>query len=74
MLPTVDERERLTLCEAAEYLAVSRPTLLRALREGRAPGLRLSGRWVISRQALDRLLGDGGSLAAFRDERPDAGR
>lgn len=42
--------------EAAPALRMSRVTLLRCLRDGRIPGIKIGGRWFLSSAVLDRLL------------------
>jgi excisionase family DNA binding protein len=51
-----------TVEQAAEILGVSRSLAYEAVRNGRIPSLRIGRRWLIPRQALERLLveADGG--------------
>jgi excisionase family DNA binding protein len=53
----VQATEMFDLDGTARYLKVSRPTVRTALRAGRIPALKLGRRWVVSKDALDRLLG-----------------
>lgn len=43
----------LTTDQAAEYLQVTRQTILRGLRCGRLPGAKVGSRWRLSRAALE---------------------
>lgn len=56
--------EVLTPEEAAAYLRVSRPTLLKAVRRGEVPVLHIGARWRVSRAALDQYLA-GAQTALF---------
>ena len=47
---------RLNAVEAAHYLGVSKPTMLRALQTKQVPARRLGRRWIIDRAALDEWL------------------
>ncbi len=48
--------ERMNAVQGAEYVGVSKPTMLRALATGQIPGRRLGRRWVLDRRVLDRWL------------------
>lgn len=54
----------LTPEEAAAFLRVSRPTLLKAVRSGEVPVLHLGSRWRVSRKALEEYMA-GGQESAF---------
>ena len=52
-----DERQTVTVEEAARILGIGRQTAYELAREGKLPGaLRLGRRIVVSRRALDRAL------------------
>lgn len=51
-----DERVTLTIREAARRLGVSEGTLYRAARRGEVPTVRVGGRRLVPRAALERLL------------------
>jgi excisionase family DNA binding protein len=67
--PSEPPRDYLTIQQAADYLSVSRRTILRRLRDGTLTRYRLGGAVRISRAQLDwRMAGDGASeLAADVD-------
>jgi len=46
----------LTTQEAAEYLRVSRATILRCCRAGQLPAVRIGRQWRIDMDQLERLL------------------
>lgn len=48
---------RLNAEQTANYLAVSRPVVLRALAAGELPAIRVGRRWIVDRRALDARLG-----------------
>ncbi len=50
------ERQTLTVEEAAKLLGVSRGSAYEAVRSGELPVVRLGRRLLVPRQALDRLL------------------
>jgi len=50
--------------EVARQLGVSNKAVLDALKRGRLSGFKLNRMWLIPRDAIDRLGGDGGSQAA----------
>ena len=51
------ERMTLTIAETAAALGVSERTIYELARTGRLPGaLRLGGRWLVRRDALERAL------------------
>jgi excisionase family DNA binding protein len=45
------------LTQAALYLGVSRPTLRIALRDGTIPAIKIGTRYIISKTALDQMMG-----------------
>ena len=55
----VRSEANLNASQAAAYVGVSRPTMLRALAAGAVPAMRLGRRWVISRKALDLVISRG---------------
>ena len=54
------ERQTLTVEEAAKLLGVSRGSAYEAVRSGELPVVRLGRRLLVPRQALDRLLAGNG--------------
>ena len=52
------ERKTITVEEAAKILGVSRGSAYVAVREGEIPSVRIGGRIVIPRAALERMLGE----------------
>ena len=56
-LRTLTRRERalLTTGEAAQQLRISIPTVKRWIRRGALTGGSLAGRWLVSRESVDRL-------------------
>jgi excisionase family DNA binding protein len=46
-------RRILTVSELAEYLHVTRPTIYRALREGKLPGFRVGSDWRFKAEAIE---------------------
>jgi excisionase family DNA binding protein len=60
-----DERETVTIDEAARILGISRASAYAAAHRGELPGvLRLGRRLVVSRRALERALGSDEPAAA----------
>jgi excisionase family DNA binding protein len=59
-ITTPPERQTMTVEECARYLGIGRTTCYAAVRAGVIPSIRILGRVVISRAAIDRLLGGGG--------------
>lgn len=57
---TPPERQTMTVEECALRLGIGRTTCYAAVRAGVIPSIRILGRVVISRAAIDRLLADGG--------------
>lgn len=55
------ERQTLTVEEAAKLLGVSRGSAYEAARSGALPVLRLGRRLLVPREALERLLAQAGS-------------
>lgn len=53
------ERQTMTVEECARRLGIGRTTCYAAVRAGVIPSIRILGRVVISRAAIDRLLADG---------------
>lgn len=50
------ERETLTVEEAAKLLGIGRNSAYEGVRRGDIPALRIGGRYVVPRAALDRML------------------
>ncbi len=42
--------------EVGEYLGIGRTLAYRAARRGEIPALKIGGRWVVSRRALEEML------------------
>ncbi len=55
--------QRLSVEEAAAFLGIGRNTAYSAVKSGEIPSLRIGGRVLVPRAALERLLG-AGSLGA----------
>jgi excisionase family DNA binding protein len=53
----VEERQTLTVEEAARILGVGRSAAYQAVARGELPVIRLGRRYVVPRAALERLLG-----------------
>lgn len=66
------ERQTMTVEECAHRLGIGRTTCYAAVRAGVIPSIRILGRVVISRAAIDRLLAEGRMPLA--DEPPPATR
>ena len=49
--------DQITFDEAATLLRVSRPTLLKGIKEGKIPARKVLGRWMISKKELCSKLG-----------------
>ena len=56
---TPPERQTMTVEECARHLGIGRTTCYAAVRAGVIPSIRILGRVVISRAAIDRLLAEG---------------
>ena len=57
MATSIDEKPVLTVVEAAEYLRISPWTAYERVRSGDIPVLRMGRRILVSRAALERMLG-----------------
>jgi excisionase family DNA binding protein len=57
---TSSERLTLTVEEAAEILGIGRSLCYELVRRGEIPSLRLGGRWVIPRKAIEEMLAAAG--------------
>lgn len=53
------KRQTMTVEECARHLGIGRTTCYAAVRAGVIPSIRILGRVVISRAAIDRLLAEG---------------
>lgn len=49
--------DQMTFKEAADLLRVSRPTLLKGIKEGKIPARKVLGRWLFSKKELCEKLG-----------------
>lgn len=49
--------DQMTFKEAADLLRVSRPTLLKGIKEGKIPARKVLGRWLLSKKELCSKLG-----------------
>lgn len=58
-ITTPPERQTMTVEECARRLGIGRTTCYAAVRAGVIPSIRILGRVVISRAAIDRLLAEG---------------
>ncbi len=56
----MEKRATLTVDEAAAHLGVGRNAAYEAIRRGEIPALRIGGRILVPRVALERLLADAG--------------
>ena len=65
----MDDRETLTVPEAARLLGVSRGLAYEAARLGTLPTIRLGRRLLVPRPALDRLLSGSAAAEETRTER-----
>ena len=61
------ERQTLSIPEAAAYLGIGRNTAYEAARTGELPTIRIGGRIVVSRIALERLLDGSGKQYQAED-------
>jgi excisionase family DNA binding protein len=65
----MDERKTLTVVEAANILGIGRNTAYELARQGKLPGaLRLGGRVLVSRQALEAFLAGKGDSGGPLDQ------
>ena len=51
-----DNKLTLTVDEAAERLGIGRSLAYEMVRQGKIPAIRLGGKWLISKAALERML------------------
>ena len=68
-----EERQTLTVDEAAEILGIGRNSAYDAIRRGEIPAVRLGRRLLVPRRALERLLWDNDSGTpdvGHNDQRP----
>ncbi|MFC1529904.1 helix-turn-helix domain-containing protein [Gemmatimonadota bacterium] len=66
---TVDvERRVYFVSEVAEILGVSRQTVLKYIKSGIVPGLRVGGRYLIMKDEFETFLRSGGGEATFTEE------
>lgn len=66
----MSEAKTLNVAEAAKMLGVSAPSLYRYIRDGRVAGIRIGGRVLVLREALERMLA-GEPLSAPSDSHGD---
>ncbi len=64
------ERRVYFVSEVAEILGVSRQTVLKYVKDGVVPGLRVGGRYLIMKDEFEEFLRSGGRLAQV--EEPEA--
>lgn len=57
---TNDERLVYTVEEAGKLLGIGRSAAYEAARTGELPVIRIGRRWLVSKQALDRMLSEAG--------------
>ena len=57
---TSDERLVYTVVEAGKLLGIGRSAAYEAARTGELPAIRIGRRWLVSKQALDRMLSEAG--------------
>ena len=57
---TSDERLVYTVEEAGKLLGIGRSAAYEAARTGELPVIRIGRRWLVSKQALDRMLSEAG--------------
>ena len=57
---TSDERLVYTVEEAGKLLGIGRSAAYEAARSGELPVIRIGRRWLVSKQALDRMLSEAG--------------
>jgi len=72
---TSDDRELLTVSQAAEALSASSQSIRNWIRAGRLAGVRVGNRFLIPRPEVDRMLGDASAAAgespwAFGSDQP----
>ena len=62
----MDKSERLTVTveEAADLLGIGRSSAYMAVKDGSIPSIRIGGRILVPRAALERMLGEVGQAAA----------
>src|SRR5581483_1751341 len=73
--PRMDDRELLTVSQAAEALSATAQSIRNWIRAGRLSAVRIGNRFLIPREEVERLLGDvsparGESLWAYDVDRP----
>ena len=57
---TSEERLVYTVEEAGKLLGIGRSAAYEAARSGELPVIRIGRRWLVSKQALDRMLSEAG--------------
>lgn len=62
----IAEKMVLNAREAAYYVGVSQPTMLKALADGSVPARRIGRRWLIHREVLKAWMSGDKALAAYR--------
>ena len=64
------ERRVYFVSEVAEILGVSRQTVLKYIKNGIVPGLRVGGRYLIMKDEFEAFLRSGGGEVAIAEEIP----
>ncbi|MDF1798649.1 MAG: helix-turn-helix domain-containing protein [Planctomycetota bacterium] len=72
-MPAPENREILTIDEAAALLGVSVKTFNKVLHSERIPARKIGREWKFSRQALIDWVGSGDSSAFYHPEKGDPG-
>lgn len=62
------ERRVYFVSEVAEILGVSRQTVLKYIKKGLVPGIRVGGRYLIMKDEFEEFLRSGGSRARSESE------
>ncbi|MFC1500145.1 helix-turn-helix domain-containing protein [Candidatus Zixiibacteriota bacterium] len=64
------ERRVYFVSEVAEILGISRQTVLKYIKNGIVPGLRVGGRYLIMKDEFEAFLRSGGGKSAIAEEIP----
>ena len=64
------ERRVYFVSEVAEILGISRQTVLKYIKSGIVPGLRVGGRYLIMKDEFEAFLRSGGGETAIAEENP----
>ncbi len=60
----VIERQTYTVQEAGRIVGICKNSAYEAVRSGALPGIKIGGKWVVPKAALDRLLSNVGGASA----------